>query len=347
MRRVEAESGPENGLHVTMEVPVISRDEEEGGAVGPESATLTGDDRLRVEFPVPSLSLPPEVAPAVTVTDRTARVTDDGCVVVTVDLDVEPMEGVPRAERTEGASGTDEGDGGDEDGGSAERGPVSTPSESAEGEEERARERDPLAEVRDKSVPPYEDVPYLRALYDSCETFAEMSDRIGMDVVAETVRRYMIDAGVHDPTSYDTGARGGVEPGPGPEPEPELESGTGTAADDGPAPDPEQGTPEDEAPRSGVTSPSADGLSEERLVADGFGLPEGVDLDDVVDAVAESTTVYEVQRRLGLERDPTRELLRRLDLLDLVLHRLSDGPRQELSREDVVSRVRQVSPAGA
>jgi hypothetical protein len=61
-----------------------------------------------------------------------------------------------------------------------------------------------LEAVRDKSVPPFKDTDYLQCLYDSCETFSEMSEKIDMDVADETVRRYMIDANIHSPSSGRT-----------------------------------------------------------------------------------------------------------------------------------------------
>lgn len=66
-------------------------------------------------------------------------------------------------------------------------------------------ERDPvdaaLAAARTPELRPYDDIPYLQALYDRCDTFAEMGERIDMDVSSETVRRYMIQAGVHVPAT--------------------------------------------------------------------------------------------------------------------------------------------------
>jgi|GEM_PF-3652903 len=58
-----------------------------------------------------------------------------------------------------------------------------------------------LAEVRTPELRPYDDIPYLRQLYDRCGTFEEMSERIDMDVSGETVRRYMIQAGIHEPAT--------------------------------------------------------------------------------------------------------------------------------------------------
>jgi hypothetical protein len=68
---------------------------------------------------------------------------------------------------------------------------------------------------------------------------------------------------------------------------------------------------------------------------------------DVVDAVVESATLFEVQRRLELDREPTQELLNQLDLLDLVLHRVAEGPKRQVSYEEVTARIRQCRLTGA
>mgnify|MGYP006914302652 FL=1 len=79
-----------------------------------------------------------------------------------------------------------------------------------------------LAAVRSPELRPYDDIPYLEELYDRCDTFAEMSERIEMDVSGETVRRYMIQAGIHEPATVKEPAEtmelpdielpGGVDP---------------------------------------------------------------------------------------------------------------------------------------
>ena len=58
-----------------------------------------------------------------------------------------------------------------------------------------------LEAARTQELRPYDDVAYLQELYDRCDTFAEMSERIDMDVSGETVRRYMIQAGIHEPAT--------------------------------------------------------------------------------------------------------------------------------------------------
>lgn len=80
---------------------------------------------------------------------------------------------------------------------------VSANTDSSKSESESSNLPDPET-VRDESVPPFEDTDYLRCLYDSCETFAEMSEKIDMSVSDETVRRYMIDANIHSPSANRT-----------------------------------------------------------------------------------------------------------------------------------------------
>ena len=80
-----------------------------------------------------------------------------------------------------------------------------------------------LDAVRTHSLRPYDDIPYLQELYDRCDTFEEMSERIDMDVSGETVRRYMMQAGIHEPARVqersdaveipETELPSGVDPG--------------------------------------------------------------------------------------------------------------------------------------
>ncbi|SDX93026.1 hypothetical protein SAMN04487946_104104 [Halobellus clavatus] len=256
--------------------------------------------------------------------------------------------------------------------------------------------------VRDESVPPYEDTPYLRRLYEVCDTFDEMSERIEMDVSAETVRRYMIDADVHSPRSYTLGD---AEVSTTDDDETQSEAATrseaatqngaathavehaadsGSTTDDGRTPDVADATGQRDASdatpeaapskasegeqRADETAPPApdgsserrgdgdgsqataedaeellapDSLPDEQLIADGIGLPETLTLPDVVDAVIDARTVHEVGRELGLEHDRTRRLLRQLNVLDLVLCRVSNASGGRCSVETVAGRIRQ------
>lgn len=161
---------------------------------------------------------------------------------------------------------------------------------------------------RDRDVPPFRDPELLAEVYESCDTFAEMTDAIGMDVTAETVRRYMIDYGIHQPNSYNTDR--------------DTES----------SPEEQAGDPNDEG------SPV--------LLADGIGLPDDVTVETLIETVERSNTLYEVERDIGVDREDALDMLRQLNLLDLVVGRLSTEHERDIDREDVVDRLRQASAAG-
>lgn len=160
---------------------------------------------------------------------------------------------------------------------------------------------------RDRDVPPFDDRELLAEVYDSCDTFAEMTDAIGMDVTAETVRRYMIDHGIHQPNSYQT---------------------TASADDQEPSP-----TGETDDQQTPVVLP------------DGIGLPEDVTVDAIIETVKRSNTIYEVTQDLGVDRDASLEMLRELDLLDLVVGRLATEGERDIQRDDIIDRLRANSAA--
>lgn len=145
-------------------------------------------------------------------------------------------------------------------------------------------------ETRD--VPPFRDRELLAEIYETYDTFAEMKDALGMDVTAETVRRYMVDYGIHEPNSYNTS--------------------------------------HDEAPAKPI-------------IADGIGLPEDVTVESFIETVRRSNTIYEVKQGIGIERDDAIEMLKQLNLLDLVVGRLATESERELTREDVIERLRAAS----
>jgi hypothetical protein len=304
VRDVEvAMAGPEGGeLHATMDVPVSLCP---GSETGPgrdlelREATSADGDGVRIECAAAFLDdLPSAVADAVATEVRSARLVDRG-VVLTLELTVSPTDVTASTVNDADADGrsTARPPVGDAGAGEGETTPAPSapdpPSESEPDGSDRSVAAT-LAAVRDDSVPPYEDVEYLRALYDSCETFAEMSRHIEMDVAAETVRRYMITADVHRPTQYETDEESPSEPTP-----------------------------------------------EERLVADGVGLPNGLRVEDVVDAVADSVSVLQVQRNLGIDRRATLDLLSELDLLGFVMHRVGDDPGHAPTYEEVATRLRE------
>jgi len=190
-----------------------------------------------------------------------------------------------------------------------------------------------LAAARSDDVPAYEDTDYLRTLYESCGTFTEMSNRIEMDVAAETVRRYMIEANIHNPSSYDTATHDSERD----------DSDDGTEDTASVTDDTDVGL-ESAGPEPAPSS--RDDTPEEQFVTDGIGLPEGVAVEDIVSTVVDATAVYEVQQSLDIGHEQARDLLEQLNILDLVLHRI-DGQPDKVSKNDVVQRIRECEPGAA
>jgi len=306
-------------------------------APGPREATPADDGTVRLSFPL----VPAEALPADAVaTTKEARVRGDhlrvtvGLTLGTDGQSTEADRPIRDGEPTEADRSGPDG----EDTGAGEADGAATPTDKRTGanaDTSEVPDGDGLDAVRDESVPPYDDTEYLERLYEESDSFEQMRRRIPMDVSAETVRRYMIEADVHRPSSYDTAP---------------------DDADDGTASSNEEGTT-DEGPDRGDADAGADAggalgdspeaaeraertIPDEHLVADGFGLPDGVRVRDIADAVVDSATVYDVRRSLGLEQDQTRELLSELDLLDLVLRPVTAADRT-VSHDLVADRIRQ------
>jgi len=305
VRNVEAVSGKASGgvLQASLElvVSLCAATTEETGVTAAE-AQFTAESGFQVELdPSELLSLPSKDGVTVE-TEESLSVTEGGMLVVGVDLAIRPPDGksqvslvdeqpAPHHRKTRGA---------------IDRAGAVGDDDPAEG---------PLAAVRDESVPPYEDSPYLERLYESCETFEEMSREIEMDVSAETVRRYMIEAGIHEPESYETRQQGRDD-------SEEIDTDPSPATADDPL----------------------EMIPDEQLITDGIGLPAEVTITDIADAVVGSRSAHEVTQKLDLTAEQTRELLRQLNLLDLVLHRVGDEPRTTPTYHTVAKRIRQYTP---
>ncbi len=188
-----------------------------------------------------------------------------------------------------------------------------------------------------QDLPPFKDPDYLEDIFESNDTFAEMAEAIEMDVTAETVRRYMIDFGIHEPNSYQTGhsaATSSTDSVREDTQSPEVESVDDTTEADG---EPEMEDQSPEGTKEG--GDSADPV----VLSDGIGLPEGVTVDTLVETVKRSNTIHEVTRAVAVERDDALDLLERLNLLDLVVGRLATEGKRDISRQEIVDRLRQAS----
>jgi hypothetical protein len=158
----------------------------------------------------------------------------------------------------------------------------------------------------DRDVPAFKNPDLLQNVYESCDTFAEMADTLEMDVTAETVRRYMIDFDIHEPNRYNT--------------DPSVDD-----------PEPDEATEFGEEELDPV------------VLSDGIGLPEDVTVDTLIETVKESNTIYEVKQNIGIDRQNALEMLRDLNLLDLVMGRLATEAERDIGREDVIRRLREAS----
>ena len=181
----------------------------------------------------------------------------------------------------------------------------------------------PLA-TSESGNPAYKDPDALRTVYEKYDTFSEMTEALGVDVTSETVRRYMVEYDIHDPTADE---------------------------DHRPTDDGENGTDETESEADGrreseiadvelaeaFTSADED-ETEEKRAADGLGVPGNSTVGELTTILEESRTVYEVAQRLDTDYDSTRRLLTDFDLLDLVKSRLS-SPQAELTPTDVCRRI--------
>lgn len=238
------------------------------------------------------------------------------------------------------------------------------------------------------AVPAYKDPDSLRDVYEQYDTFPEMTEALGVDVTSETVRRYMVEYDIHDPSdtkpvrnhtgpdqntpdlsSEDLAEESGSgKPNAIPS---EMAGGETTASfdEDQSAGSDEGGVPgtatkkrpasirsdnsdvttgtnghgtgessRDDAPEGGIDdgAPSEKGDtsvaellaetnsegSDDSLIADGHGIPKGLTVGELTTIVNESSTVYEVKTKLGVNQDLARRLLKETALIDLVTQRL-------------------------
>ena len=342
VRRTEAAGGGGDGsLRATVDVSVgsIAGDD---AVLEPTDAAV--DDGLSVTFRALAFPDPTEALsaayPRVSVDPTDVRLDGDS-LVVTLAVTIGDGSRSDEGDATGGGSAdaTDDAAAGTIEEGASDDGPTTETGDTD------AESTSRFAAARDESVPAYDDTPYLRRLYEACETFAEMSDRIEMDVSAETVRRYMTEAGIHSPTSYETtGGTRTASGGDGADERESAERTTNTGSDDDTGSTEESAEPARRGRPTDDDTGSAASLPDEQLVADGIGLPEELTLHDIVDAVVDARTVHEVQREVGLGYDRTRQLLIQLNVLDLVMGRVSGDPDRSVTVDIVADRIRQCAP---
>jgi len=282
-------------------------------------------------------SLVPTADYDVDVEPTDASVTDDGAVRVVLSATVSGTNGSPVDEPTDAPSSAH---------GAEEADPDHPETDQSETDDERtedgttgrsayeaARAADPSESTTPDSgndLPPFRDPELLSSVYESCDTFAEMADELDMDVTAETVRRYMIDFDIHQPNSYATGADADDAVG---------ESGAGCQDDEnrndgepGPTARAESGPPD-----------AAGGTQQQVVLSDGVGLPDDVTVETLIETVKQSNTICEVRREIDVDHQDALDMLQDLNLLDLVVGRLATEAERDITRGEVVDRLREAS----
>jgi hypothetical protein len=320
------------------------------------AAPTVGDDgTLRLAFESTDALVPAtdgiEVEPATVTGD------DDGTLTVVLSVSIPTdADAVTGVDEADGAVEDDDpaastGDDAEADDESQDRPGERVARDDIEGEAAQDRGAADRAVERDRDVPPFRDPDLLAEVYDSCGTFAEMAEALGMDVTGETVRRYMIDAGVHQPNTYDTGQaddeganESATDPDEGAEPDPGAEDGRETKLEPETKPEPATGSAEGGGRRATGRDEAADAPESPVVLADGIGLPNDVTVDALVETVKRSNTIYEIEREIGVDREDALDVLRELNLLDLVVGRLAtEQERDDISREAVIERLREAS----
>jgi hypothetical protein len=162
---------------------------------------------------------------------------------------------------------------------------------------------------------PHRDPDRLRDVYEAYETFAEMTDALDTDVTPETVRMNMIKEEIHEPASQSSDT------------------------DENPA----DGDRDESSPGESESSEDsgADTATDEMALPDGIDLPGEFTLDQLKTAVQSSRSFLDVQRELGGDRDLAYQLLKDLNLLDLVHGRLSKQAERTISAEQIDERIHQ------
>lgn len=155
-----------------------------------------------------------------------------------------------------------------------------------------------------------------------------MTDALGVDVTPETVRRYAIEHGLHVPASNTDDAR--VER---PADDASLDQ-----SDDNRRGETKRDEDADTADSDHVDS----GNVEYEAASDGIGLPDGVTVAAIKEAVIEADTLYEAHQMLGTDRETAKQVLDRLDLLDSVFGRISDEERS-IFPDEVEQRIHTLS----
>lgn len=356
----------EAGLNATIEIPVsLCPEENSTTAASPKEAAITDRGGLQVEF-APSLlpDLDEYITEGTSAVEESTRVVEGGTIVMTITLTFEAEMEQRHSEKstscttsshtseTFGVTENDEavdGDTATADERDATTGVakaddpnsisdrMDTLTKDTKSTGDRTDGKSELDGVRDEDLPLFKDDEYLQYLYDSFRTFEEMAQNVDISVSSETVRRYMIKAGIHEPSTYETADESSTMEDVGnADDEADKQAAIEERAE---GTQPSTGT---ESVQKGQADESGPGenVSDIELAADGIGLPGGLTIEELTNAIESSMTVFDVQRKLDLSQERTKKLLKQLDLIDLVVCRLPHYSDQQVTQEEIVDRIR-------
>ncbi|NHN46562.1 hypothetical protein G9464_02980 [Halostella sp. JP-L12] len=220
----------------------------------------------------------------------------------------------------------------------------------AVGEEESPNASGTVAEDTDdhsngRDLPPYRDPDTLEDVYDECDTFTEMRDALDVEVTPQTVRKYMIEHDIHEPSPTQSSQLAAVS-----------SSEINTANEDSSRKEQTADSEErdegdtteepiaDEGDSGAEQKSSPDGMTEaDQFDEEDLDLPGSVTIEEIKEAVRTSRTLYEIQNKLGVSRDRARGLLEELDLLEFVHGRISSVSEKNPSAEEINERIRTAS----
>lgn len=216
------------------------------------------------------------------------------------------------------------------------------------------------------ATPAYRDPEALEEVYEAHDSFPAMREALDVDVSAQTIRRHMIQHGIHDPSgdaeTGDPDTDSGDETGEIEEPEPETDADGGVEDDAPDAPEPDEQRTEagaddqtpDEQRTEDVTDDQTpdepDEADEEPAIPESAPLaetlpehvtaPEAITFAELKEAVRTADTLYHIQQQFDLTREEARDLLGSLDLLELVHGRVATKHEREELKAEIDSRIR-------
>ncbi|WP_336133659.1 hypothetical protein [Natronomonas amylolytica] len=163
------------------------------------------------------------------------------------------------------------------------------------------------------SPSPHRDPESLREAYEQCDTFVEMKQTLGTDVTPEAVRQQMVKHGIHEVPEDDVS---------------------------------EASSDQEKSREDSIMSPdmvenntqAKTNQSDEIFISDG-GFPSNMTVEDLEHVVKSSRTLYEATQKLQVDQEEARKILKRLNLLDLVIGRLSTKEEQEVTSEEIERRI--------